>query len=198
MNKKSKKVVVGAIPSFTPNSNNKHGVHYKSETVEWATPMWLYIRLNMAFPGGFTLDPCCTDFNAKCRKYFTVIQDGLLQNWAGETVFMNPPYGRPIWHWMRKAYESALKSGATVVCLVPSRTDTKWWHDFVMKGNNQIVFLKGRLKFGDSKNSAPFPSAIVVMRPPGKKHFKEGHLSRLIEEARTGKVKCAIAARRAA
>ena len=72
---------------------------------------------------------------------------------------MNPPYGRVIGHWMKKAYEESL-SGAKVVCLVPSRTDTAWWHDYAMKG--QIEFIRGRLKFGDAKNSAPFPSAIVI------------------------------------
>lgn len=74
---------------------------------------------------------------------------------------MNPPYGRTIKQWMQKAYESSLK-GATVVCLVPARTDTAWWHDFAMKG--EIEFIRGRLKFGGHKNSAPFPSAVVVFR----------------------------------
>ena len=74
---------------------------------------------------------------------------------------MNPPYGRTIKQWMKKAYESSL-AGATVVCLVPARTDTNWWHDYAMKGD--IEFIKGRLKFGGSKNSAPFPSAVVVFK----------------------------------
>ena len=72
---------------------------------------------------------------------------------------MNPPYGREIGAWMKKAYESSLQ-GAMVVCLVPARTDTKWWHDYAIKG--EIEFIRGRLKFGKSKNSAPFPSAVVV------------------------------------
>jgi hypothetical protein len=72
---------------------------------------------------------------------------------------MNPPYGRAIKDWMAKAYDSS-KNGAKVVCLVPARTDTAWWHDYAMKG--EITFLRGRLKFGNSKNSAPFPSALVV------------------------------------
>ena len=72
---------------------------------------------------------------------------------------MNPPYGREIGKWMRKAYESSLY-GATVVCLVPARTDTAWWHDYAMKG--EVEFVRGRLKFGGSKASAPFPSAIVT------------------------------------
>src|SRR5262249_4101706 len=88
--------------------------------------------------------------------------DGLAQDWAGETVFMNPPYGRQISRWVRKAHDSAAR-GATVVCLVPARTDTHWWHNYVIDG--EVRFLKGRLKFGDSKNSAPFPSALVIFRP---------------------------------
>jgi hypothetical protein len=86
--------------------------------------------------------------------------DGLQQKWKG-VCWMNPPYGKEIKKWMKKAYESSLE-GATVVCLVPSRTDTKWWHEYAMKG--EIEFIKGRLKFGGSKNSAPFPSAVVVFK----------------------------------
>ncbi len=88
--------------------------------------------------------------------------DGLALTWLG-TCWMNPPYGRKIGQWVRKAYESSLL-GATVVCLLPARTDTAWWHDYVVKG--EIRFLRGRLKFGGQKNSAPFPSAVVVYRPP--------------------------------
>lgn len=77
---------------------------------------------------------------------------------------MNPPYGREIGLWMRKAYEESLK-GCIVVCLVPSRTDTAWWHDYV-QGKAEVRFVRGRLKFGNAKNSAPFPSAVVIYRPP--------------------------------
>ena len=84
----------------------------------------------------------------------------LKQEWFG-VCWMNPPYGRDIKHWVKKAYESSL-TGTTVVCLLPARTDTAWWHDYCMKGN--IEFIRGRLKFGNSKNSAPFPSAIVVFK----------------------------------
>lgn len=90
-------------------------------------------------------------------------ENGLLQNWGREIVFMNPPYSQ-VNDWMRKAYGSA-QEGATVVCLVPSRTDTEWWHSYAMKG--EIRFIKGRLKFGDAVNSAPFPSAVIVFRPIG-------------------------------
>ena len=109
---------------------------------------------------GFELDVCADDDNAKCKKYFTKRDDGLSQEWSG-VCWMNPPYGREIGLWMRKAYESSL-SGATVVCLVPARTDTAWWHNYAMKG--EIEFIRGRLKFGNATNSAPFPSAVVVYR----------------------------------
>ena len=99
--------------------------------------------------------------NAKCERFFTIEDDGLLQDWQGR-VWMNPPYGREIGRWMRKAYESSL-AGATVVCLVPARTDTAWWHDYAAKGH--VSFIRGRLKFGDAKNSAPFPNAVVTFYP---------------------------------
>ena len=133
-------------------------VHFSSKTDLWETPQALFDVLNAEF--NFELDVCATVDNAKCDRYFSVEQDGLAQPWCG-MCWMNPPYGRVIGRWMKKAYESA-QGGATVVCLVPARTDTAWWHEFVMKG--EIRFLKGRLKFGGAKNSAPFPSAIVVFR----------------------------------
>jgi site-specific DNA-methyltransferase (adenine-specific) len=130
-----------------------------SSTSEWSTPQWLFDTLNVEFH--FTLDPCATPGNAKCPNYFTLKEDGLSQDWGRNTVFMNPPYGRAISRWMRKAYESA-RQGATVVCLVPARTDTNWWHQFAIKG--EVRFLKGRIRFGDARNTAPFPSAVVVFR----------------------------------
>ena len=136
-------------------------VHYSSKSNEWATPQNLFDELNDDF--NFTLDPCATDENAKCSKYFTIEDDGLSKDWSNDVVFMNPPYGREIKKWIKKAYEESL-NGATVVCLIPARTDTTYWHDFIFKKTNDIRFLRGRLKFGNSKNSAPFPSAIVVYR----------------------------------
>lgn len=135
---------------------------YTSKTNEWETPQAFFDELNKEFD--FTLDVCATLENAKCTDYYTTEMDGLMQKWQG-TCWMNPPYGREISKWMQKAYESSL-IGATVVCLVPSRTDTKWWHDYAMKG--EVRFIKGRLKFSNSKNNsknfAPFPSAVVVFK----------------------------------
>jgi len=145
-----------------PEASLLKNVHFMSSTTEWSTPQWLFEALYKEF--GFTLDPCATQANAKCPKYFTSDQDGLQQNWGEHTVFMNPPYGRAIGQWMRKAYDSA-KQGATVVCLVPARTDTNWWHQFAMKG--EIRFLKGRIRFDGGRHSAPFPSAVIVFRPFG-------------------------------
>lgn len=133
-------------------------VHFSSKTDLWETPQDIFDKLNSEFR--FELDVCAIPENAKCINYFTPEQDGLTKEWNG-TCWMNPPYGREIIYWIRKAYESS-KNGVTVVCLVPARTDTKWWHDYVMKG--EIRFIRGRLKFGGQKNSAPFPSAIVIFR----------------------------------
>lgn len=131
-------------------------VMFSSNSEDWETPQDFFDKLNEKY--GFELDVCATSANSKCDKYFTKEQDGLKQEWEG-VCWMNPPYGRQIKLWMKKAYESSLQ-GAIVVCLVPSRTDTAWWHDYAMKGD--ITFLRGRLKFSGSKNSAPFPSAVVV------------------------------------
>lgn len=136
-------------------------VHFSSKTDVWSTPPDLFAELHDEF--GFTVDVCAIAENAKCRRYFTPEQDGLKQVWSG-VCWMNPPYGRMIGKWVEKAFKSA-KDGATVVCLVPSRTDTSWWHDFVLNAA-EIRVVKGRLKFGGSENGAPFPSAIVVFRPP--------------------------------
>lgn len=137
-------------------------VMFSSKTDLWATPQSFFDELNAEF--NFHLDPCSTDENAKCPFHFTKEDDGLAQEWAPHTVFMNPPYGREIIDWMRKAYEESLK-GATVVCLVPARTDTRWFHDYVY-GKADIRFVRGRLKFGDAKDSAPFPSMVVIYSPP--------------------------------
>lgn len=132
---------------------------------EWETPQDFFDMLNKEF--NFTLDPCCKPETAKCSQYYTPIEDGLKQPWRG-SVFVNPPYGSEIGKWMKKAYEESQK-GAIVVCLIPSRTDTKYWHDYCMHAD-EIRFVKGRLKFGQAAASAPFPSAVVVFN--GKNRLK--------------------------
>ena len=133
---------------------------FSSKTEEWATPWEVFRQWDHQFH--FTLDVCATRQNAKCARYFTKAEDGLSRNWAQEVVWMNPPYGREIVRWMSKAYEESRH--ATIVCLVPSRTDTAWWHNYAMRG--QVVFLRGRIRFVGAKHPAPFPSAIVLFRPP--------------------------------
>ena len=135
-------------------------VHFSSKTNEWYTPLSFFETLNNEF--NFTLDPCCTKESAKCDKFFTKKENGLKQSWGGYNVFMNPPYGREIKDWIKKAYDESKKNNTTVVCLIPARTDTKYWHEFIFDKAKDIRFIKGRLKFGNSKNSAPFPSAVVV------------------------------------
>lgn len=129
---------------------------FTSNTDMWATPQEFFDKLKNEFD--FEVDVCAVPENAKCERYYSPDMDGLKQKWEG-TCWMNPPYGRIIGEWVKKAYESSL-DGATVVCLLPARTDTKWWHDYCMKG--EIRLVRGRLKFGGSANSAPFPSAVVI------------------------------------
>lgn len=142
---------------------------FSSTTDLWSTPQKFYNELNEEFD--FTLDPCATDENFKCPKYFTEKDDGLTKSWKGHIIFMNPPYGKHIKKWLKKAYEESLQDNTLVVCLIPSRTDTKYWHDYCMKAK-EIRFVKGRLKFGNSKNSAPFPSVVVI--------FHNGNINPLI------------------
>lgn len=135
------------------------GVHFSSETDEWATPQPVFDMLAREFP--FDLDVCALDSSAKCERYFTPELDGLAHDWRG-VCWMNPPYGREIGRWVAKARESA-EAGATVVCLLPARVDTGWWWDHCRYG--EVRFLRGRLKFGDATTGAPFPSAVVVFMP---------------------------------
>ena len=136
---------------------------WHSRGSDWATPQELFDNLNQEF--GFTLDPCASDWNAKCSNYFTEKDDGLQQNWSKHIVFMNPPYGKVLYDWMLKAYVSCL-AGATVVCLVPAATDTAWWHEFALKG--EIRYPRGRPRFltkeGDWQQTFS-PSVVVVFRP---------------------------------
>ena len=130
-------------------------IHFSSKTNEWSTPLDFFNKLDKEF--NFTLDPCATKESAKCKKYYTKEDDGLSKDWTGETVFCNPPYGREIKHWVKKSAEA----NAIVVMLIPARTDTRYFHEYIYK-HADIRFIKGRLKFGNSKNSAPFPSMVVV------------------------------------
>lgn len=132
---------------------------FRHDTVEWETPDDFFRTLDAEFH--FSLDVCATTANAKCVPFYTRTDDGLRQDWTG-TCWMNPPYGRAIGAWMEKAYESA-QAGATVVCLIPARTDTRWWHSWVAP-YAEIRFVPGRLKFSGAPYNAPFPCAVVIFR----------------------------------
>lgn len=140
-------------------------VLFSSKSVVWETPQDLFDKLNEEFH--FDLDVCALPENAKCEKYYTPEDDGLSQPWNG-VCWCNPPYGRTIGKWIQKAYET-FAGGGTVVMLLPARTDTKWFHEYIYN-KAEIRFIKGRLKFGNSKNAAPFPSMIVVF--DGKQGIK--------------------------
>lgn len=136
-------------------------VHYKSDKADWETPQDFFDAMNRIFQ--FDLDVCATPDNAKCDYYLSPHQDALLTSrvWRGR-CWMNPPYGRAISKWISKARRESLYShNRCVVCLVPSRTDTKWWQDSV-GGASAVLFLRGRLKFEGAKSSAPFPSALMI------------------------------------
>lgn len=153
-----------------------NGVHFSSNNDEWGTPADLYARLNDEF--NFTLDVCAWDWNAKAPAWLTIFDDALSLDWfwvmtevleAPPVAYMNPPYGRQIGNWIRKAVREAIK-GATVICLVPARTDTEWWACFwnhkahrPRRWCSQVRFVKGRVTFDGAKAPAPFPSAIVVL-----------------------------------
>ena len=132
---------------------------FSSKTDLWSTPNDFFDKLNDEFH--FTLDPCSTHENAKCYKHFTEEENGLLQDWGNEVVFCNPPYGRQIKDWVKKSYEESQKDNTTVVMLIPARTDTIYFHEYIYH-KAEIRFIKGRLKFGNAKNSAPFPSMVVI------------------------------------
>ncbi len=131
---------------------------FSSKTDLWATPQDFFNKLNNEF--WFTLDPCSTEDNHKCDKYFTKEQDGLKQSRDNEIVYCNPPYGRELKKWVKKWSE--IKKGITVM-LLPARTDTSRFHDYIYN-KAEIRFVKWRLKFWWSKNSAPFPSMVVIFR----------------------------------
>ena len=138
-----------------------HQSLFSSRTDDWPTPQTFFDTLHAEF--GFTLDPCATRANAKCGTYFTKGQDGLRQDWGQHRVFCNPPYGRAMQEWTRKCYEAS-QAGALVVLLAHSRTDTRWFHDFVYGKAAEIRFVRGRLRFGSGAQSAPFPSLVAIYR----------------------------------
>lgn len=133
---------------------------FSSKTDLWATPQEFFDELDAEFH--FTLDPCATPENAKCKKFYTRQENGLQKNWGGGIVFCNPPYGREIYKWVKKCYEESKKPGTTVVLLIPARTDTRYFHEFIYHKAREIRLIKGRLKFGNATASAPFPSMVVV------------------------------------
>ena len=136
-------------------------VLYSSKTELWGTPQKFFDELNKEF--GFDLDPCALPSNAKCARFFTPEDNGLAQNWGGAKVFCNPPYGKEISKWVRKCYEESKKPDTLVVMLLPARTDTAYFHDYIYH-KAEIRFIRGRLHFNESKHSAPFPSMVVIYR----------------------------------
>ncbi len=132
---------------------------FSSKTDLWETPQKLFDELDSEFH--FDMDVCANPENAKCEKFFSPEMDGLKQNWNG-MCWCNPPYGKEIGKWIQKAAES-VHGGATTIMLIPARTDTKWFHEFIY-GKAEVRFLRGRLKFGNAKNYAPFPSMIVIFK----------------------------------
>ena len=140
-----------------------------SKDMNWCTPLAFFEALDREFH--FDLDPAATEKSAKCQKYFTPDDDGLIQSWGGHRVFCNPPYGRQIGEWVRKAYNEAQKPGTLVAMLIPARTDTSYWNHYIFNGKaDEVRFIRGRLKFtdedGKAKDAAPFPSALVIWRGP--------------------------------
>jgi len=142
-------------------------VLFSHKSDEWTTPQNMFDKLNQKY--NFTLDPASDGTNNKCAKHYTIKENGLAQSWKGETVFINPPYSKT-YDWVCKAYHEVISGNTTVVMLLPARTDTKWFHEFCMDPVlvKSISFIKGRLKFGGQKNSAPFPSMVVEFGNPKK------------------------------
>lgn len=142
-------------------------VMFSSASGNWPTPQDFFDNLNEEFH--FTLDPCADDSNYKCPKYYTEAENGLKQDWSGDSVFCNPPYGRDISKWVRKCLEEVYSGGCRcAVMLLPARTDTKWFHNYIYH-RAEVRFVKGRLKFGGQKQPAPFPSMVVIFRGTDQK-----------------------------
>lgn len=141
-------------------TNQPIRVCFSRKSDEWETPQDFFDKLNEEFH--FDLDPCSTDENHKCENYFTNDDNGLLQDWSGKRVFCNPPYSQ-IEKWVEKCYREGQKDNTLVVMTIPSRTDTKYFHNYIL-GRSEIRFVKGRLKFSNSTENAPFPSMVVIFR----------------------------------
>ena len=133
---------------------------FSSSSNEWATPRAFFDELNAEFH--FNLDPCSTHENAKCEEHFTLEDNGLDKDWGGYRVFCNPPYGRELSRWVKKCYDESRKPDTLVVMLIPARTDTSYFHDYIYHKAREIRFIRGRLHFNESKQGAPFPSMVVI------------------------------------
>lgn len=143
----------------------KSKVIWRSDRTDWATPQDLFDKLNEEFR--FTLDPCADEFNHKCDRYYTEEQDGLKQDWSGESVFCNPPYGRDLTKWVQKCFDEVYSGKCRcAVMFIPARTDVRWFHDYIYN-RAEIRFIKGRIKFGGHTQPAPFPSMVVIFRGIG-------------------------------
>lgn len=142
-------------------------IHFSSATDEWSTPDDFFAKVEAEF-GPFDLDPCATPANAKAPKFYTYADNGLTLPWHGR-VWCNPPYGRAINEWIKKAWYATSETvgvaqAELVVMLLPARPDTRVWHEIIFPHAAEVRFIRGRLKFGGAKNSAPFPSALVIFR----------------------------------
>ena len=142
---------------------------FAAKSVEYETPQDLFDGLDAEF--GFTCDVASTDANAKCAKHFTLADDGLAQPWEG-VCWCNPPYGREMPRWIRKARSEAETGNATTVLLIPARTNTGWWHDECMNG--EVRFIRGRPRFNGGKHGLPFPLAFVIFRTSNAQHDAGG------------------------
>lgn len=135
---------------------------FSSNTEEWYTPQDFFEKCEQEI-WIFNLDPCATKENAKCKYFFTKEDDWLTKEWFGN-VWVNPPYGRAISDWVKKCSDEISRGGVDIIyLLIPSRTDTKYFHEYLyQKEQVELRFIRGRLKFGWSTNSAPFPSLLAI------------------------------------
>lgn len=157
------KVTFTLKPQFYKSKLNTK-LMFSSKEEKWQTPQDIFDKLNEEF--SFTLDPCCQHDSAKCDLHYTPEEDGLAQSWEGETAFVNPPYGRELKKWVKKCYEETQKPDTRAVMLIPSRTDTTYFHDYIY-GKAEIRFLRGRIKFIDpytkkAGDAAPFGSMLAI------------------------------------